>query len=275
MKKILVPTDFSGMSRNAEEYAASLAQIFDAEVQLLHVYREALPASMGSEPWAVTISDAKVQNEKLLNKEVNYLKSKYAINIKAGVESGARSKTIIAAAKNISADLIIMGSRGGKRYRLLGSTVLKTIRKSKIPVLIVPGKTQFAPIKNILIAVDFTEMLDSACFDVLFEMNEKFSASVRVLHVEDRDAPMKASEVPEKLQLRLALSRFNCHYDKIESFEVGQGIQGFMAAHPTDLLVLIAHHHTIYERIFETTHTKSISFKNQHPLLVLKQINEY
>jgi nucleotide-binding universal stress UspA family protein len=42
------------MSRNAEDYAVSLAKAFGAEVHLLHVYREFIPATVGPEPWAVT-----------------------------------------------------------------------------------------------------------------------------------------------------------------------------------------------------------------------------
>lgn len=271
MKKILIPTDFSGMSRNAGEYAASLAKVFSAVVQLLHVYREALPATVGSEPWTVAVSDIRVENEKLLNKEVNYLKSQYTVDVKAAVESGARSKTINAIAKDLGADLIVMGMHSGKRNRFLGNTVLNTIRKSKTPVLIIPAGARFVPIKNILIAVDFKEMLGGACFDVLFEIYKKFDASVRVVHVEDPGVPMKAAEVPEKLQLGLALSRFDYQYDKIESYELEKAIENFLTSHPTDLLVLIAHRHTIYERIFETIHTKDISLKIRLPLLVLKQ----
>ena len=57
MKKILVPTDFSPASRKAEEYAAALSIILGAEMQLLHVYRELMPATTGPEPWSHTISE--------------------------------------------------------------------------------------------------------------------------------------------------------------------------------------------------------------------------
>jgi len=270
MKKILVPIDFSGASRNAEEYAISLAKAFTAEIQLLHVYKELMPATVGAEPWSVTISDLRMENEKLVNKEIDYLKTAYAIDVKANLEMGARGKTINSFAKEIGADLIVMGMRTGRRSKIIGSTALHTIRKANLPVLIVPEELKFSSIKNIVIAVDFTEMLDSACFDVLFEIYKKFGSSVYVLHVEKPGAELKAKEVPEKLQLGLALSRFNYQYDKAESYEVEDAIQNFIDRHPTDLLVLIAHHHTIYERIFETIHTKAISFKVKLPLLVLR-----
>lgn len=153
----------------------------------------------------------------------------------------------------------------------MGSTVLHTIRKSRLPVLIVPDEAKFIPVKYIVIAVDFTEMLKSACFDVLYDIYKKFESAVHVLHVEHAGAELKPSEVPAKLQLALALSRFNYQFEKAESYEVEEAIQNYIDMHPADLLVLIAHHHTIYERIFEIIHTKALSFKIKKPLLVLKQ----
>ena len=270
MKKILVPTDFSGASRNAEEYAASLAEVFGAEVGLLHVYREYLPATVGPEPWTVTTSGLHVENEKLINREVEYLKTKYSIEVRADVQNGSRSSTIKDVANETQADLIVMGIRGGRRNKIAGKTVLNTVRKTKIPLLIIPDGSKFTPIKNIVLAVDFNEMIDNACFDALFEFYKKFNSSLRVLHVEEKAVELKASEVPERLHMSVVLSRFTYQYDRIKSYEMEEGIQNFIDKHPADLLVLIAHHHTIYERLFETIHTKSLSFKIRLPLLVLR-----
>lgn len=271
MKKILVSTDFSGVSRNAEEYAVLLAKIFEAKVHLLHVYRDLMPATVGPEPWTIEVSEKRVENEKLIAKEINYLKLKYGSDVEALVETGSRAKLIRSTAEKIEAGLIVMGMRGGKRSRILGSTVLNTIRKSKTPVLIVPEAAKFTALKNIVLAVDFTEMLTGSCFDPLLEICKKNDSSLKVLHVEDPRAELKASEVPEKMQLGLALSRFTYQYEKAEGYDVEDAIGRFLDKHPTDLLVLIAHHHTLYERIFETIHTKDISFKIKIPLLVLRQ----
>jgi nucleotide-binding universal stress UspA family protein len=269
MKKILVAVDFSGVSRNAEKYAVSLAKAFGAEMQLLHVYKELMPATVGPEPWSITTSELRVENEKLINKEIGYLKVKCGIDVKGNLETGARGRTINAFAKRIGADFIVMGVRSGRK-KILRSTVLNTVRKTKLPVLIVPDGEKFVSIKYIVIAVDFTEMLDSSCFDALYEIYKKFDSLVHVLHVENPDTEIEASEVPEKLHLGLTLSRFNYQYQKTESYNVEEAIRGFTDKHPTDLLVLIAHHHTIYERIFETMHTTALSFKIEKPLLILR-----
>lgn len=271
MKKILVPIDFSPASRNAEDYAVSLAGIFGAEIELLNVYRELMPATVGPEPWSVTITALQVENEKLINKEVSYLKTKHGIDVKASLRMGARGKTINSFAKEIEVDFIVMGIRSGRKRKMLGSTVLHTIHKAEVPVLLVPDDAKFISIQYILIAVDFMEMLSSSCFNSLFDIYKKFGSSVHVLHIEEPGQQLKASEVPEKLQLGLALSRFNYQYEKVESYEIDEAVQNFIDRHPTDLMVLIAHHHTIYERIFETIHTKTLSFKIKKPMLILKQ----
>lgn len=270
MKRILLPTDFSTSSRNAEDFAFSLAKVFRAEVKLLHVYREFMPATLGPEPWTVTASKRRIENERLMNREVEYLESRYSVHVEGDVESGPKSKTINAIAAASKTDIIVFGMHERKLGQKLGSTISSTIRKTKIPVLIVPEKAKFSMIKNIVIAADFTEMLDSDCFDIVYEIYKKFDSSIRVLHVESPGAQIKASEVPEKLQLGLALSRFSYEYEKAESYEVETAIRNFIDKHPTDLLVLIAHHHSIYERIFETIHTKDISLNTQLPLLVLR-----
>jgi nucleotide-binding universal stress UspA family protein len=269
MKKILVPTDFSAASRNAEEYAASLAKVFGANISLLHVYREHLPATVGPEPWTVTSSNLRTENEKLINSEVEFLKGKYSVDVNADVRNGSRSSSIKKVADETQADLIVMGIRGG-RMRMAGKTALNTIRKAKIPVLIIPDGSKFTPIKNIVLAIDFNEMVDNASVDSLFELYKEFHSSLRVLHVEEKAVDLKASEVPEKLHMGVVLSRFTYQYERIESYEIEEGIQTFIDKHPTDLLVLIAHHHTIYERLFEPAHTKSLSFKMKLPLLILK-----
>ena len=74
MKKILVPIDFSPASRNASEYAASLAKAFDAEVYLLHVFMEPVPSSEAPVAWMIMGSELQDTNDALVNEKINILK---------------------------------------------------------------------------------------------------------------------------------------------------------------------------------------------------------
>ena len=270
MKKIFVPTDFSVASRNACEYAASLASYLNAEVQLLHVHKEILPATVGPEPWMITPGKKLIEKERLLDKELEYLKSNYPVEVKGELETGSTCKSIRTFSEKIDADLIILGVHKIKKHKILGSTVLTILQKVKVPVLLIPEGVTFKPIKSMVVAVDFTEAIEGTVFDALHEIYKKFDAWVRVVHVDKKASDLKASEVSQKLRLGVALSRFDYQYEKLESDDVEEGIEKFVDSHPTDLLVLVEHHHTMYEKMFEKIHTKSLSSRINLPLLILK-----
>ena len=60
LKKLLVPVDFSGDSRNAVEYALSLAKRDSAEVRLIFVV-EPIPACSGMEAMPIMLSERDVE----------------------------------------------------------------------------------------------------------------------------------------------------------------------------------------------------------------------
>ena len=271
MKKIVVPVDFSDASRNAAEYAVSLAQYFNAEVELLHVYKELIPATVGPEPWTVTVSPAYARNENLINGEVDYLKKKYDVQLKAVIKKGFKSESISDEIKETDADLVVMGKRP-EGQKIFGSTILKTIRKSTAPVLVIPEKVHFKPLKDIALAIDFEQTVNGSCLDILHYLYDKFDSSLRVLHVEEKATDLKDSELPEKLKFGFVLSRFTYLYDRVEFNDIDNGIQRFVEQHPTDLLAIVAHHHNLLERSFGSIHSQYLSFELKCPLLVLKNL---
>jgi nucleotide-binding universal stress UspA family protein len=274
MKKILVPIDFSASSRAAEEYAASLAKIVSAEISLLHVYLELIPAAIGPEPWIYTETEQHEKYRQMVAKEVKFIKENYGIDVHGELEIGYTGDTISSIAKQLNADLIIMGMKGENRNKIWGSATLKTIRKTEIPILVIPEYYSFTPIKNIVLAVDFTEMVTGYSFKLMFQFIEQFDAVLQVLHIDHKGADLKVSELPEKIQLGLALSRTSYIYERVESDDIEKGILHFIENHPTDLLVMMAHHHTIFERITGNIYTDDLSFEVNIPLLILKNIKE-
>ncbi len=67
MQTILVPVDFSPVSRNAAVYAAELARIFNSRLVLFHAYM--LPTPVSEVPYVmVTADEMQQENETLLKK---------------------------------------------------------------------------------------------------------------------------------------------------------------------------------------------------------------
>ena len=271
MKRILVPVDFTPASRHASEYAAALAQVFAAEIHLLHVYIEPPPAVEVSGVWLMAGSELQEAKEALVKVEVDFLKEKYSVAVSGETKVGPTGYAINDTAKELQADIIVMGMRGGNRSKILGGTVISTIRKSQIPVLIIHEEATFVPIKEVAVAADFNEVSDINCWNILFTLLEKFDGTLSVVHVQGKETEMAVAELSGALQVRRYLSRFPYQYVEIEDTDVAQGLLNYIHNHPIDLLVMIAHHHTVFERVFGTIYTRDISFDIKLPLLILKE----
>lgn len=270
MKNILVPIDFSSASRNASEYAASMALKTKCKVHLLHVYMEPGTGIENAPLSTMVQTQLGITKEAQINKELEFLEKKYSIEISGDAEVGFAGDTIKEIASRQNADLIVLGQKAESKHRMFGETVTKMIRKTKVPLLVVPEQIAYHNLKNLVLAIDFATMPQGSSFAILFDIIKTFDASLRVIHVDAKGADLKSSEISEKLQFGRLLSKANYSYDRIESDDVEQAILKFVQTHPTDLLIMLAHHHSAFERLFSEIHTRSLSFHLQTPLLILK-----
>lgn len=269
MKRILVPTDFSAPARNATAYAASLASAFHAKMTMLNAHLEPVPVAEGYPVTVATGFALQEEAENRIRKEIAGIKDKYPVDASGDAVIGNAGDHIAQTAAKVAADLIVMGREAEKRT-IFGSTILRTIRKTAVPVLVVPDATPFRPPRQITLAVDFTEMVYAPAISLLQEMVMRFDAVLTVLHIEKAGAEINASEVSRKLQLGVSLSQLTYYYERAENKDVESGILDFVERHPADMLVMIAHHHNFLDRLLTGTHTSEIVFDTRLPLLLLK-----
>ena len=270
MKKILVPVDFSPASRNAEEYAAAMAKAVGASLQLLRVYMEPAPAPELPVGWAGSGTSLQETSEEWIEEEVRFLQDKYGVAIHSTVRAGFKGDTINEVVKESDADLVVMGMKEAKRHLFPGSTVFTALRKARRPVLIVPEGVSFIPIRNIVLAADFTTVQDLSCYRVLMALVESWDATLQVVHVAGKEAAIKPQELSGKLQLQKALAKVTYWYHQLDEDNVEESLLRFIQNHPADLLVMVAHRHNFFERLFGTMYTRDLSYKAAVPLLVLE-----
>ncbi|MCS6865583.1 MAG: universal stress protein [Gemmataceae bacterium] len=142
LHRILVPTDFSEYARPAIRYAAELAQKFSAELILLHVVPDtilALPDAVMPTPAPLADLEAMVASGK--QGLANVIASEHLTHLhpRAEVRIGSPAAEIIAAANDLKADLICIGTHGrtGLLRVLLGSVAEMVVRQAPCPVLTV------------------------------------------------------------------------------------------------------------------------------------------
>lgn len=268
MQTILVPIDFSAVSRNAAVYAAELARLFNARLLLFHAYM--LPTPVSEVPYVmVTADEMQGENEALVKKEASQLQSTYGVEVESLVRIGIASDEIKELSKDRPVDLIAMGMKGaGGLDKMIGSTTTNVIRKVKTPVLIVPHDAGYKPIRHITYASDFTYTTSSTLFAPLQLIAKKLGAHIDILHVQKETAKM------EELAGKTATEKIfgSCEHDfvHVTNPSVTQGINEYLQTHSSELLVMVAHTHTFFERIFSKSRTSSMAYETRIPLLVLQ-----
>jgi nucleotide-binding universal stress UspA family protein len=155
IKRILCPTDFSETAGRALEYACSLTEKFNAELHVLHVVRDfASEWPMYGEgtvfPGYLENIEEHAQNLEIaaFNQLGELLSHEWtaAHNVTFAVEHGKEFVEIVRFARELPADLIVIGThgRGVIAHTLLGSIAEKVVQKASCPVLTVkPDGHQF------------------------------------------------------------------------------------------------------------------------------------
>lgn len=160
LTRILCPTDFSDISITAEACATALARHYEAGLHLLHVD----PPTPAMAPYGEIPVDIRLFEEQREAAQRDLAAARErartaGVAADASVRGGLPAREILAAASELHADLIVLGShgRGGVEHLLLGSVAEKVMRKAQCPVMVVPagavGRNDVL-FKSVLCAVD-------------------------------------------------------------------------------------------------------------------------
>lgn len=135
-KTILVATDFSECAEQALDYAVALAGKLDAKIHLLNVI--GIPA-MGIPEVGVAVTNTLIESTVQTHQtELDELARRPAsVNVQTVLRTGDARDVILDVAREIGADLIVMGTHGrrGVRRALIGSIAESVVRTAPCPVL--------------------------------------------------------------------------------------------------------------------------------------------
>jgi nucleotide-binding universal stress UspA family protein len=180
VKSLLVPVDFTSVSRVAMEHAAKLAETIDAAVVLLHVVAK-----------ADEVVDAK---EKLAEEAKIISASNSTIQVRMAVRIGSIFEDIAQTAAEESAELIIMGTHGASGWqKLTGSHALKVITGSKVPFVVVQNKgIKQSGYDDIVVPMDLGSHSKQK-LEVVVDMAKYFNSRVHIIadRVESEVAKVK------------------------------------------------------------------------------------
>lgn len=270
--KILIPTDFSKLSKVAVRYAIVLGQKFKAETILLNVvYIPGPPkATLKTQYIEKTLKEnAEVDCIQLINEIKKGKKGKLNISCQAikgyPVEDVVKSFSI-----HNDIDLIIMGTKGatGLKKVLIGSNAAAVINSSKIPVITVPEYARFKPLKNIVYATDMKNLY--AEIKNILPLAKLFNAHIHLLHVIPPTYKKKIDKekVVHELIRKVKYSKVTFHISMND--DVPESIEEYISDSNAEMLVMFTHKLSLFEKLFGTSVTRRMAFHGHTPLFTIR-----
>jgi nucleotide-binding universal stress UspA family protein len=278
MKTILFPTDFSANALHAAEYAGMLAKYFKANVVLLNVH--SIP----------TISEYQLSSE--IDNLIKYSQQRAEDDLRdfttrfieitslapdrvsQTVEYGFPNEKIIETAKTIQADMIVMGTKGASDIldKWLGTHAEAVMKKSEVPVWIIPQNAPINYPQNILYAADFKEDEVMATQKVL-EFCTPLGAKCKVVHIHDYFEPNVGHGVQE--MVRYLEDEFenveDVSFINLNRANIIEGLETYLKSQKSDVLALAISEKSFFERLFDQSITKYFVQGSKIPMLIFKK----
>lgn len=275
MKTILVPTDFSENAFIAGQYAASLAKELNAKVLFYHVY---IVLYSGFEETGVSVKHVEWAEREASEAMANLLQSfeKEFPDVEFDGEH-VRGFMIDALTERLKMDsgieLIVMGSKGVTNVAdsIFGSTTYEVIKKSPIPILVIPQHTGDYSMKHLGFFSDYQlHEIDS-----LKRVRELFKnvKSFDVLHLVKQGTGFNAdSKQAWKLKASAAINEEDLNLIEIEVEKADlNAVSQAANTQQLDLMVFTRPHKSFFEKVFGTSLTKQVA---NYPIIPSLYINE-
>jgi len=153
-KKIMIATDGSETSMRTAKLAIGLARLAAGGVTAIYVvdiYRLAqLPGYTTLPGFSEKLMGLMFKEGEEATSEIGEMASDAGVPFEKIVAEGNPGEEILRRSRESGTDLLVMGSIGrtGLEKIMLGSVAEKVVRHSKVPVLIVPGKSDLKILKK-------------------------------------------------------------------------------------------------------------------------------
>lgn len=276
MVNILVPTDFSQLSKSSLKYAIKIANRLGGNVTVIHVMTmtRALRITM-LEKMRDLDHDLMESAEAELAVMIRTIEEQYQAStpIKYQVVRGSYfPSTLLREARRLRSGLIVMGTRGatGLTKAVLGSNTNSVIEVSHLPVLAVPEKADFKGFRHVIYASDLRNLDEE--LDILIRYIEKFESTIHLIHIVP---PGNQVDIIEA-KIESTLKKFP--YKNIITLvlvdnDVDSALDHYVEVSKADVLAMFTHEPSFFDKVFDKSMTRKMAFHSRVPLLAFRQTN--
>ncbi len=263
MKNILVPLGLSEKSITVSrlQYAIDLAKELSGTVYAVEVFKE-LPRS-GSLP--SVNKTLKEITSSLIEEMLSKLDHK-GVDVIALPLEGELLEAIPKFNLENAIDLIVLGPENNtiNDPYFLGDTSGSLVKKTEIPILIIPENYTFTPIKKVLMAVKSGNVKKKSALVPIKEILSTFNAEMKLLQVKTVDF------LPEDSEFQKDLGEITSSYKSSENATLFQGVLEHLNENNPDMLCVFRRKRGFFAKLWEENTVLKKDFESRIPLLVLR-----
>ncbi|OIP31170.1 MAG: hypothetical protein AUK47_23075 [Deltaproteobacteria bacterium CG2_30_63_29] len=293
LEKILVAVDLSESAWSAAMVATSLTVKLKAKLIVLHVDEIRSYGFLGSDALSEYMVKMELARAKWMER-LDAVLSELEVDYEILSASGVAHKEILRIAEANDVDLVVCGRFGalGVRRFFIGSTSKRLVRKSAVPVLVVPHVEEQPmfetppPLRHLMATSDFSEDSERGV-RWAYQLSRALECSLQLFHAADiPPAAIVPGEPPywipkiaiEELEQRslVRLKEFveaekfdSVSYRCQASTVVAETIAEAAEAQNIDILVVPSHSRGVVEAFFVGSTTLRVLRLSRVPLLVL------
>jgi nucleotide-binding universal stress UspA family protein len=274
MKLIIAATDFSNVSLNAVEYAASMAIATNSNLALFHVCEVPLPLSevpISSIDMQSLIDDANATISRLklkLNESYKGLHISTEVRLSSSIFEQLRDYCTVN-----SPFAVVIGSNatGALERFMLGNTAVSLAQDLEWPLIVVPPTATFTSIRNVGLASDFEDVQHSTPLAELINVITAFNARLHVVHVKESGKPDREKDHQEFTNLREMLKNLHPSYHIVSNAHIDKEIHNFAERNKLDMLIVIPRRHGMLGKLLHKSHTRQIVLHAHIPTMAIHE----
>jgi len=280
MKSVLLPVDFSPVSRNALDYAIAMARPFKAKITLFHCFEINVYPADASVPPLEHIQELIEETAQHVSNQLEDWKAEIeglhanaenSVHVSTKHVQGVPIEKITEEAQSGEYDFLVMGTDGshGVEEFLWGSTTSHIAEKVKIPLLAVPATAHFNGLDKIVYATNF-KASDFVVIDQLKKICSIYSSKLTCLHInkDPKKLPVEEKKL-ESLEQKFWFSPVNeLDFELVSGESVEKGLLHYIKEKQVKALAVFTGKHSFFESLFHQSLTKRLLNHSDIPVFV-------
>ncbi len=262
--RVLCTFDFSESSMSAVEWTAKwLSRTKGNEIEIIHC----ITVRNRSDVFIDLAAIVREQAEKDMDRLIRKMEEGYPdVVFSASVINGPAKRIVPAYAKEKNFDFIAMSTHGMSFVKdiTMGSVTQAILKKSDVPVIVIPSELAYHPTRRILLAVDKEGIPSGDTVSPLIDYIKGNESDFEIIHVQDEEEPGFNAEID------VYFNEFSPDFKTLEkSGSISDTLSGYSEESGADMLCMIHRKRTGIDNIFHASVVKSGLYHLNKPLMVL------